>query len=414
MEIIMAFIGNMAVAQSGGPTSAINSTLCGVIEAAMDAGVKIYGAENGINGVINNKMTLLNDIFADELNRELLKTTPAAFLGSCRYKLPETAEKNEIYENIFRHFERLDIKYFIYIGGNDSMDTVAKLSDYAARFDKDLTVVGVPKTVDNDLAGTDHTPGFGSAAKFVAATVKCIARDSAVYAEKSITIVEIMGRNAGWLTAASALARCESSKAPHLIYLPERPVSKEKIIADVAACDERNMIIAISEGIRDENGKYYCESAASSHDIFGHAQLAGSAGVVAKILKEHFHYKTRGIELNIPQRCGAFCASLTDLDESAKIGAAGVRAALEKRGGIMLGFLRNGDYSVKIVENPVSEIANVERVVPDSYISESGCDVTEEYMRYARPLIIGEPTLHFEDGLPKHIALHSFKTKNGE
>lgn len=405
----MGFKGNMAVAQSGGPTSAINSTLCGVIEAAIEADVKIYGAENGINGVINNKMTLLNDIFAKSENRELLKTTPAAFLGSCRYKLPSPNQKDEIYEKIFDNFAAMDIKYFVYIGGNDSMDTVAKLSEYAARFDKELSVVGVPKTVDNDLAGTDHTPGFGSAAKFVAATVKCVARDSAVYAEKSITIIEIMGRNAGWLTAASALARCETSGAPHLIYLPECPVSKEKMAADVAACDERNIIIAISEGIKDENGKYWCESEASAHDIFGHAQLAGAAGVVAEFLKSKFNYKTRGIELNIPQRCGSFCASLTDLEESVKIGRKGTEAVLSGKTGIMLGFLRNADYSVKIVENSVSEIANLERVVPKEYISECGNDVTEEYIKYARPLIMGEPHIIFEDGLPKHIALHNVK-----
>lgn len=409
----MGFNGNMAVAQSGGPTTAINSTLCGVIEAAMEKGIKIYGAENGINGVINNKMTLLNDIFSKSENRELLKTTPAAFLGSCRYKLPETDKKNGIYERIFDNFAAADIKYFVYIGGNDSMDTVAKLSDYAQRFDKELMVVGVPKTVDNDLAGTDHTPGFGSAAKYVAATVKCVARDSAVYAEKSITVIEIMGRNAGWLTAASALARSESSAAPHLIYLPECPVSREKMIADIEACDERNIIIAISEGIKDENGKYWCESESSAHDIFGHAQLAGAAGVVAEFLKSHFNYKTRGIELNIPQRCGAFCASLTDLEESVKIGMAGTEAVLSGKSGIMLGFLRNGNYNVEIVENSVSEIANIERVVPEEYISKNGNDVTEDYIRYARPLIMGEPKLIFEDGLPKHIALHSIKNNIG-
>lgn len=400
---------NMAVAQSGGPTAAINATLCGVIMGALEEGVNIYGAENGINGAIENRLTLLNPIFENAENRELLNTTPAAFLGSCRYKLPELDKDPEIYEKIFKNFENLGIEYFVYIGGNDSMDTVAKLSAYSKKHNKKLTVVGVPKTIDNDLAGTDHTPGFGSAAKFIAATIKEIARDSAVYAEKSITVVEIMGRNAGWLTAASALARCETSAAPHLIYLPEKPVSRQKLISDINACSERNIIVAISEGIKDENGKYYCESESSAHDIFGHAQLAGAAGVVAKLYKNEFNYKTRGIELNIPQRCSAHFASLTDLTEASSIGFAGARAAFDGKNGIMMGFLRDGDYKIKIIENDVSAIANIEKTVPNEYISENNCDVTEQCIKYLRPLILGEAAPVFEDGVPKHIALSNYK-----
>lgn len=403
----MSHKANMAVAQSGGPTAAINASLCGVIMGALEEGVNIYGAENGIKGVIENRFALLNPIFENPENRELLITTPAAFLGSCRYKLPES--DNDIYEKIFDNFEKLDIEYFIYIGGNDSMDTVAKLSEYSKKHNKRLKVVGVPKTIDNDLAGTDHTPGFGSAAKYIAATIKEIARDSAVYAEKSITIVEIMGRNAGWLTAASALARCETSSAPHLIYLPEQKVSKKKLIEDINECSAQNIIVAISEGIRDENGKYYCESESSAHDIFGHAQLAGAAGIIAKIYKKEFNYKTRGIELNIPQRCAAHFSSLTDLTEASSIGFAGARAAFNEKNGIMMGFERVGNYSIKIVENDISTIANIEKKIPSEYISKTGNDITEACLNYLKPLILGEKQPTFENGVPKHIALHNFK-----
>lgn len=399
-------MGNMAVAQSGGPTAAINASLCGVVEAAIENGVNIYGIENGIKGVFEEKIVLLNNIFGKELNRELLKTTPAAFLGSCRYKLPSFDGVNDEYEKIFDFFEKNDITYLAYIGGNDSMDTVAKLFAYAERFGKGLKVAGVPKTIDNDLAGTDHTPGFGSAAKYVAATVKEIARDSAVYFEKSVTVVEIMGRNAGWLTAASALARCETSTAPHLIYLPEVPTSKEKILSDIKNCEERNIIIAMSEGIKDENGKYFCESEASSHDIFGHAQLAGVAGVMAKIIKEEIGCKTRGIELNVPQRCGGHFVSLTDINEACMIGRKTAEALLSGKSGIVTGFKRTGDYKTEITENNASEIANKERAVLPEFIAENGHDVTDLYVKYARPLIMGEVPIITENGLPKHIALN--------
>lgn len=409
-------MGNMAVAQSGGPTAAINASLCGVIEAALEKGVKLYGAENGIKGIFEDRLVLLNDYFAEEKNRSLLKTTPAAFLGSCRYKLPETEGKNEVYEEIFDYFEKKDITHLVYIGGNDSMDTVAKLSSYANKFGKNLKTVGVPKTVDNDLAGTDHTPGYGSAAKYVAATVKEIDRDSAVYLEKSVTIVEIMGRNAGWLTAASALARCETSNAPHLIYLPEAPVSKEKILDDIEKCGERNIIVAISEGIKDENGKYFCESEAGAHDIFGHVQLAGAAGVVAGFVKEHFGWKTRGIELNVPQRCGGHFTSLIDLNEAEKIGFFAANSAFAGKSGIVPGFLRVGDYEVEIVENNVTSAANFEKTMPPEYISENGNDVTAEFIKYARPLIMGEAQILTENGLPKHISLSILRNgeKNGK
>lgn len=398
--------GNFAVAQSGGPTAAINATLCGVIEGAFAHGRKIYGAVNGVLGVINNNFTDLNMVFSNMDSLQLLKTTPSAYLGSCRYKLPSPEAEDELYEKIFDNFKALDITMFIYIGGNDSMDTVRKLSSYASEHDKDVCIVGVPKTIDNDLMGTDHTPGFGSAAKFVATAVSEIARDCAVYADPSITVIEIMGRNAGWLTAASALARSKTSPAPHLIYLPEKPLTVDKLINDVKACTARNMVIAVSEGIKNEKGEYFSNLACdSSHDEFGHAQLSGSAKVVEDILKTQFGIKTRSVELNVLQRCSAHFASLTDLDESVKIGKAGAFAAFEGKTGIIMGFERIGNYSTNIISNDVTKIANLEKTVPDSFINSTNNDVTEAFTEYCRPLIQGEPAIITENGIPKHIAI---------
>lgn len=396
--------GNFAVAQSGGPTAAINATLLGVIEYALSEGRKIYGAVNGIRGVLEDNFLELTETFSSEENRNLLRNTPGAYLGSCRIKLPDYEQDSSVYEKIFEIFEEKNITQFVYIGGNDSMDTVNKLSAYAEEHNKNVYIVGAPKTIDNDLAGTDHTPGFGSAARFVASTVKEVARDSGVYAEKSITIIEVMGRNAGWLTAASALARSEKSAAPHLIYLPERPVSREKIIEDVRNCPAVNIIIAVSEGIRDENGEYYCNAECNSgHDIFGHAQLAGCAGVIESFLKEEFGYKTRAVELNVLQRCGGHFTSLTDLTESEKIGYAAAKSASEQKRGIVMGFKRVREYECEIVENKVCDVANKERIVPDEYISENSNDVTEAFLTYCRPLILGNPEVIIEDGVPKHI-----------
>ena len=397
--------GNFAVAQSGGPTAAINATLCGVIECAFSQGRKIYGALNGILGVLNDNFTDLNMTFANMDRIRLLKTTPSAYLGSCRYKLPPVDEDTKVYEQIFANFEKYDITMFIYIGGNDSMDTVRKLSDYAQEHNKNVSIVGVPKTIDNDLMCTDHTPGFGSAAKFVATAVSEIARDCAVYRDKSITIVEIMGRNAGWLTASSALARSSTSDAPHLIYLPERLLSAEQLISDVRKCDARNIVIAVSEGIKNENGEYFSNLACDcGHDEFGHAQLSGSARVVENILKNEFGVKTRSIELNVLQRCSSHFSSLTDLDESMKIGNAGALAASKGQTGIVMGFKRIAEYGVRIIENKVSDVANIEKNVPDEFISTLNNNVTDEFIKYCSPLIMGEPEIRTENGIPKHIA----------
>lgn len=405
----MSLCEKFLVAQSGGPTSAINATLCGVIEAAIANQIPILGAVHGIKGVMNEQFIPLNDIFSSKENRTLLKTTPAAYLGSCRMKLPDLDKDNALYEKIFHVLKQNEITCFLYIGGNDSMDTVWKLSDYAKAHQIDIRFIGIPKTVDNDLLGTDHTPGFGSAAKYVGATIREIARDSAVYAERSVTIVEIMGRNAGWLTAASCLARCSTSYAPHYIYLPEKPFSREQFIRDIEACPARNMIIAVSEGIQNEDGVYISAQEAQASDIFGHAQLSGACRVLSDIVDKHFHYKTRGIELSIPQRCSAHFASLTDLNESVRIGFASAEAALSGKTGIMFGFRRGKDYySVDLVENPVCEVANKERKLPEQYINAVGNDVTPAFLDYVKPLIQGEPDFILENGLPKHIALEVF------
>ena len=397
-------MGKFAVAQSGGPTAAINATLLGVIDGAIQKSTGILGAVNGIKGVLEDDFLNLTEIFANSEKRELLKNTPGAYLGSCRIKLPAPEENSEIYEKIFEVFEKNNIDKFIYIGGNDSMDTVDKLSRYAESHGKNTAIVGAPKTIDNDLAGTDHTPGFGSAARFVASSVKEIARDSGVYAEKSITIVEIMGRNAGWLTAAAALARCENSDAPHLIYLPERRISKSKIIEDIKNCKANNIVIAVSEGIRDENGEYYCNTQCNaSHDIFGHTQLAGCAKVLENFLGKEFGYKMRSVELSVLQRCGGHFTSLTDLNESEEIGRRAALSACEGKRGIVMGFKRIKQYECEIVENHVSQIANKEKTMPDEFINDDANDVTDKFIEYCKPLIMGDVRVITEDGIPKHI-----------
>lgn len=407
-EILGDFMikGNFAVAQSGGPTAAINASLCGVIRGALSEDRKIYGMINGIKGAINNDFIDLGGIFRDEQNLRLLKNTPSAYLGSCRYRLPDFEGNCGIYEQIFENLAQRNITMVIYIGGNDSMDTVMRLSNYAEQNGKAVCFAGVPKTIDNDLIGTDHTPGFGSAAKFVATTVSEVARDCAVYATPSATIIEIMGRNTGWLTAASALARSSTSNAPHLIYLPEMPLSKDRLIEDIRNCRARNIVIAVSEGIKNEKGEYYSNlDCNSGHDKFGHAQLCGSAKVIEDIIKKNFDIKTRSVELNVLQRCSSHFASLTDLNEAEMIGEFGVKALISGKNSISVGLERIKEYEVKPIINDVKDVANLERKVPECFIAESGNDITEKALEYLRPLILGEPVIEIENGIPKHMAL---------
>lgn len=399
---------NCFVAQSGGPTAAINASLAGVIKGVLEHSDfdRIYGSLNGITGILEERYLDLTDIFNKDDNLTLLKRTPAMYLGSCRFKLPQPEKDISPYEFIFRKFEELNIGAFFYIGGNDSMDTVDKLSAYAASIGSEVHVIGIPKTIDNDLCVTDHTPGFGSAAKYVASSILEISHDTLIYHVKSVTIVEIMGRDAGWLTAASALARNDYSTAPHLIYLPERAFDTEAFLSDVSRLlNERdNVVIAVSEGIRDKEGNYISASTGSS-DNFGHSQLSGAGKALEYLVQERLHVKVRSVEVNILQRCGGHIASLTDLDESFEEGRFGVKLAGEGESGKMITISRtsNEPYQVSYGAAAISEIANKVKNVPESYINEAGNDVTEDMITYLKPLIQGEPVVEFKEGLPVYF-----------
>ena len=400
---------NCIVAQSGGPTVAINASLAGVISGVLNSQEYdiVYGSLNGITGILNNRLLNLSEIFAEgKPMLDKLVMTPAMYLGSCRYKLP-TAEANpEVYESIFDFFEEKEIAAFFYIGGNDSMDTVDKLSAYAEKIGSSVRIIGIPKTIDNDLCVTDHTPGFGSAAKYVASTFLEIAHDTFIYKVKSVTIVEVMGRDAGWLTAASVLARNEYNTAPHLIYLPESAFDLSEFLADVKVLLDKqdNIIVAVSEGIRDKDGKYISASS-STVDNFGHSQLSGAGKTLEYFLKEHLDVKVRSIELNVLQRCAAHIASKTDLEESFGLGAKAVELAAQGQNAVMLTLLRtsNEPYTVTYDSAPVCDIANLAKEVPASYINERGNDVTEEMISYLRPLIQGEMPVVYENGLPCYL-----------
>ena len=401
---------NCIIAQSGGPTVAINASLAGVVEECITSHAydTVYGSLRGIMGVLNNDIIDLTEkVTKDNHFLDTLKITPAMYLGSCRYKMPSAEEKPEIYEQIFSFFEEKEIKGFFYIGGNDSMDTVLQLSKYAKAHNKDVTIMGIPKTIDNDLCHTDHTPGFGSAAKYIAATLTEIAYDISIYPVKSVTIVEIMGRDAGWLTAAAALARTEYGLGVDLIYLPEVAFDREQFVADVAAVMEKknNVLVAISEGIRDKCGQYISASTAST-DSFGHSQLSGAGKALEYLIADRLGTKVRSIEINLPQRCAAHLSSATDLEESAELGRTAVRNALKGVTGHMSVITRTSDapYTVAYDVANIAEIANEVRNVPRSFINEAGNDVTAEMLTYLRPLIVGEPTITYKDGIPQYAS----------
>ncbi len=398
---------NALVGQSGGPTAAINASLSGVIAEWLEKqSGTLYGMANGITGILSERLYNLTEIFGgkkDEL--ELLKLTPAAALGSCRKKLPLPEKDAEFYSELFGLFEKYEIGYFFYIGGNDSMDTVDKLSAYASANGIDVKFVGIPKTVDNDLCGTDHTPGFGSAAKYVASVCAETKRDTAVYTQKAVTVIKIMGRDAGWLTASAALAKTKYTDGPDLIYLPEVPFSFEQCFKDIEKCWENapDVLIAVSEGIRDKDGNYVSADS-TKKDTFGHAMLCGAANMLKNRVEEHFGCKVRAIELNTPQRAAGHCLSLTDINESFNVGAFGVREAISGKSGIMAATVRISDtpYAVKNESFPVCEIANKVKDVPREYINDDGNGITEAGLTYLRPLIIGECSLTYSDGVPKH------------
>lgn len=401
---------NILVAQSGGPTAAINATLAGVITSAYSSGQagKVLGSCNGIQGVLEERFIDLKEKVQSAKDMELLCQTPAAALGSCRLKL--TDEKQ--YQQIISVLRKYDINCFIYIGGNDSMDTVDKLSAYCAQNNiEDISVIGAPKTIDNDLMGTDHCPGFGSAAKYIGTTFAELERDCHVYTMKAVTIVEVMGRNAGWLTAASALARGNGQKGPNLIYLCETVFDNDRFIADVKkeleTCD--SVLVAISEGIKDKEGRYVSEQVISSAvDNFGHSYIAGSAKVLENLVRSQIGCKVRSIELNLMQRCAGHIASAMDIQESKMLGMKACQAALEGESGKMAAVIRksNTPYTVSYETIPVSQAANEERKVPSSFITPEGNDVTEEMISYLKPLIQGENKVIYENGLPKHLILY--------
>jgi len=394
---------NAVVGQSGGPTAAINATLAGVIEQCLNSQNidTLYGAVNGIEGLLNANVINLSDAFADKASIDLLKTTPSSYLGSCRHRLAD-----EEIDLVFDVLEKLDAGYFFYIGGNDSMDTVDKLS--AKANEHGIKVIGIPKTIDNDLFATDHCPGFGSAAKYIATSVMEITRDCTCYDLNSVTIVEIMGRNAGWLTAASALARCNGNTTPDLIYLPERPFIKDSFLTDVKKMidKKKSIVVAISEGIRDENGCYIAEqSAAFKSDSFGHSQLGGAGKALEILIKNELHCKARSVEINILQRCAGHFLSDIDISLSEKIGQAAVIAAENGKSAVMMAY-KHKSYSpfcCDIVDIPISGIANSERKVPDEYINEAGNDITDKFIEYARPLIEGTIASPVKNGLPIHL-----------
>ncbi len=408
MEILH---GNAIVGQSGGPTTAINATLAGVIYGAMKAESigKIYGMRNGIDGLLADNVISLNEYFNCDADFERLKRTPAAALGSCRKKLPKESDANykETFERIIEIFKKYDVRYFFYIGGNDSMDTVAKLSKYTAECGYQVRVIGVPKTIDNDLLGTDHTPGFGSAAKYISVTMQEILRDTAVYTVKAVTVVEIMGRDAGWLTASSELGRLSGLPSPDLVYLPERDFNMDEFFEDLRAAMEKkpNVVVAVSEGLRFADGTYVGESTqGGAVDAFGHKYLAGTGKALELAIKDKLGCKVRSVELNLPQRCAAHIASSCDIEESFGVGQAAVSAAEQGVSREMMVILRDSEsgesYSSVYGHMDIDLIANKTKYVPKHFINERGNHVTDECLRYILPLIGGECYPEYKDGLP--------------
>ncbi len=403
---------NIIVGQSGGPTSVINSSLLGVFKTAKDLKCdKIYGMVHGIKGLLDRDVVDLRQQIKSDLDMDLLKRTPSSFLGSCRYKLPDIEGNEETYEKIFKILNELEIYAFFYIGGNDSMDTIKKLSDYGEKIKSPIRFMGVPKTIDNDLAMTDHTPGYGSAAKYIAATMKEIICDGLVYDYPVVTIVEVMGRNAGWLTAAAALAKGEDCSGVDMIFLPEIPFNIDLFLKKTGELlkENRSIVIAVSEGVKVKDGRYVCELADHVEyvDSFGHKQLSGTARYLASRVATAFNVKTRAIELSSLQRCAAHMTSRIDITEAFNTGGAAVKAALNGLSGHVITLKRVSEDPYMCITEPadVHYIANVEKKVPLEWISDDGTFVKEELVHYIRPLIQAEIAPLWVDGLPRHLKL---------
>ncbi|MBR1614004.1 MAG: 6-phosphofructokinase [Treponema sp.] len=401
--------GNVIVGQSGGPTSVINSSLAGVFKTAKDRGAKkIYGMLHGIKGLLDGQYTELSDKLNTTMAIDLLKRTPSSYLGSCRYKLPEIKDDKATYEKIFKILDELEIKYFFYIGGNDSMDTIMKLSEYASMVKSDIKFMGVPKTIDNDLAITNHTPGFGSAAKFIAATMKEIIRDGVVYDYPTITVVEIMGRNAGWLTAAAALAKSDDCEGVDLIYLPEKPFDVDKFLQKIKSLADKgkSIVVAVSEGIKTADGKFVFELGEHAEfvDAFGHKQMSRTAKFLTNKITMTLGLKARAIELSTLQRCAAHMTSRTDITEAYNVGGAAVKSAFEGETGKVVVLKRVSDdpYMCITETADVKAIANVEKKVPLEWITDDDY-VTQDLIHYIHPLIQAELSPIMVDGLPRHL-----------
>ena len=404
---------NILVGQSGGPTAVINGSLYGVIcEGARhsDAIGCVYGMINGIEGFLADSYMNLSETLSDD-DLELLRLTPAAYLGSCRFKLPENLS-DSFYRVLFEKLERLDIGYFFYIGGNDSMDTIAKLSRYGAQVGSAVRFIGVPKTIDNDLCLTDHTPGYGSAAKYIATILKEVIRDSSVYDIRSVTVAEIMGRHAGWLAGAACLAGGDDSDGPDLILLPEVPFEQDKFLARVDELQrvKSNVIIAASEGVKTADGTYLCDlvSTAGQLDAFGHkAILSGTSRYLSDLIHDKLNCKSRAIEFSTLQRCASHLASRTDVTEAYAVGGAAAAAAFAGETGKMIALKRVSEYPYQCITEAVDvqQVANLEKKVPLDWITPDGMQVTAAFEEYARPLILDEVTPVYVNGTPRHICL---------
>lgn len=404
--------GNIVVGQSGGPTAVINASVAGVYKAAKDMGVaKVYGMVHGIQGFLERNLISLEDYLDNGINIEILKRTPSAFLGTCRYKLPKVEGNESVYEQIFQVMEDYNIEAFFYIGGNDSMDTIKMLSDYAAAHNRKERFVGIPKTVDNDLPITDHCPGYGSAAKYIATSLKEVIRDvqSTGLANPTVLLVEIMGRHAGWLAAAAALAKGDDCSGADAIYLPERVFDIDDFVEHIKEVGKtkNTIVIAVSEGIKLSDGRFVCElgGGADTVDVFGHKQLSGCALTLAGIVSARTGFKTRAIELSTLQRAASHMASLTDIDEAMQAGYHGVLAAAEGKTGVMVVMQRISQqpYFCKMDTYDIHNIANGEKSVPLEWITEDGRGLTEEMLQYIRPLIMGEVLPVYVEGLPAHL-----------
>ena len=424
-------IRTILVGQSGGPTAAINASLAGVVRAAHTQGLRVLGMRNGIQGFLEGKVVDLTEVLEltasepeapkqaatnpGEKNLQLLRKTPSSWLGSCRFKLPELAASSEpaetspIYQQIDAQLKKYQVDAVLYIGGNDSMDTTDKLSRYFAQVESPVRVVGVPKTIDNDLEGTDHTPGFGSAARFVASVTAELTRDGGVYNSKNITFIEAMGRDAGWLTAAGALAQDICGTAPDFVLLPEIPLDEHALLSAIEQRlrEKNNVIVVVSEGVHHADGSFLFDAKSVAIDTFGHlAAQSGTAAYLSQLAKNQLGVKSRGIELNTLQRCASHAASKVDLDEAEALGAAGVEAVLQGKTGVMVGVHRISDvpYVTEIRTTPVAEVANKVKLVPREMISKDGFNVTDAALTYLRPLVAGMEEPVSTDGLPRFLA----------